>query len=65
VVADNGTAASNGGGAWADRGAGALNHDEYVDMMVAAGLTNVSIEYTHDTDPGRHGAIIRASHPPI
>jgi len=60
VVAENGVDPSSDGGEWADCGAGALQHDTYVEMLTTAGLINPSIEFTHDTGPGRHGAIIRA-----
>ena len=63
VVADNGAGGDAAGGEWADCGAGALEHDEYVRLLRDAGLVDVSIEYTHDTDPGRHGAIVRATAP--
>jgi len=63
VVAENGVAASNDGGAWADCGAGAFQHDDYLQMMIAAGLADASIEFTHETGQGRHGAIVRASRP--
>jgi arsenite methyltransferase len=60
VVADNGTIPSAFGAEWADCGAGALQHDNYLEMLTNAGLAEPTIEYTHDTGPGRHGAIIRA-----
>ena len=64
VVADNGvTRPSDDGTAWADCGAGALQHDDYLALLVNAGLANATIEYTHDTGPGLHGAIIRANKP--
>jgi arsenite methyltransferase len=63
VVADNGVGPSSDGEEWADCGAGALQYDAYLQMLVEAGLVDPSIEYTHDTGPGRHGAIIRAHKP--
>jgi arsenite methyltransferase len=60
VVADNGIDPSVVGAEWADCGAGALQHDNYLEMLTDAGLAEPTIEYTHDTGPGRHGAIIRA-----
>jgi SAM-dependent methyltransferase len=60
VVADNDATVSTDGQAWADCGAGALQHDDYLTMLAAAGLSEASIEFTHDTGPGLHGAIIRA-----
>lgn len=60
VVADDGVDPSEDGGEWADCGAGALQRGVYLDMLAAAGLTDANIEYTHDTGPGLHGAIIRA-----
>ncbi len=61
VVADNGITPPADGATWADCGAGALQHDGYLAMLASVGLTNATIEYTHDTGPGLHGAIIRAS----
>ncbi|NOX30229.1 MAG: methyltransferase domain-containing protein [Actinobacteria bacterium] len=61
VVADNGTTAPADGTAWADCGAGALQHDTYLAMFARAGFADTTIEYTHDTGPGLHGAIIRAT----
>ncbi len=61
VVADNGITAPDDGTAWADCGAGALQHDDYLAMLARAGLADATIEYTHDTGPGLHGAIIRAT----
>ena len=63
VVADNGVDASTDGTEWADCGAGALQHDVYLQLLTAAGLVDATIEYTHDTEPGRHAAIIRARRP--
>ena len=63
VVADNGVTPPDDGMAWAECGAGALQHDDYLAMLTNAGLIDVSIEYTHDTGPGLHGAIVRAVHP--
>lgn len=63
VVADNSVGTSADSEEWADCGAGALQHDDYLAMLASAGLTQVSIEYTHHTGPGRHGAIIRALRP--
>ncbi|NND73547.1 MAG: methyltransferase domain-containing protein [Ilumatobacter sp.] len=60
VVADNGVDPSDDGTDWADCGAGALQHDVYLAMLTSAGLAEPSVEYTHDTGPGLHGAIIRA-----
>ena len=63
VVAENGTAAAAAGEEWADCGAGALEHDEYLALLDAAGLVDASIEFTHPTGEGRHGAAIRARRP--
>ncbi len=59
VVADNGSDPVADGGNWAECGAGALQHDDYLEMLRTAGLSDPSIEYTHETGPGLHGAIIR------
>lgn len=63
VVADNGTAPPGDGNQWAECGAGALRHDDYLNLIANVGLTNATIESTHETGPGLHGAIIRASWP--
>ena len=60
VVADNGVDPSADGTDWAACGAGALQHDAYLEILTSAGLSSPTIEYTHDTGPGLHGAIIRA-----
>lgn len=61
VVAENGTTQADDGTAWAECGVGALQRDEYLNLLNQAGLVAVSIEYTHDVGPGLHGAIIRAT----
>jgi SAM-dependent methyltransferase len=63
VVADDDYVAPDDGAAWAECGAGALRRDDYVAMMLAAGFADVTIEFTHDTGPGLHGAIVRAVRP--
>lgn len=63
VVADDDIDASTDPTAWADCGAGALQHRAYLQVLTAAGLAQPSIQYTHDTGHGRHGAIIRARRP--
>ncbi len=63
VVADNGYVPPDGDGAWAECGAGALQHDEFLTLITSAGLVEPSIEYTHDTAPGLHAGIIRARNP--
>ena len=55
--------ASDGTGQWAECGAGALHYDDYLNLLAQVGLIDATIEYTHDTGPGLHGAIIRANHP--
>jgi SAM-dependent methyltransferase len=53
----------------ADRGtfvgciAGALSRQEYLDGLSAAGFVDASVTFTHETVPGMHGAIVRASKP--
>ena len=63
VVADNGITPPEDGTAWADCGAGALQHDDYLCLLANAGLADATIDYTHETGPGLHGAIIRANRP--
>ncbi|OSC40538.1 methyltransferase domain-containing protein [Mycobacterium decipiens] len=67
VVAEDGldrvTDASTDGNQWANCGAGALHHSAYLRVLAAAGLVEPSIQYTHNTGPGRHGAIVRARRP--
>lgn len=70
VVADDDRSPTHDGEAWAECGAGALRRQEYLAMLADAGFDVPSIEYTHDTDPGLHAAIIRATrpsttHPPV
>lgn len=61
VVADNDYVAPGDGSAWADCGAGALRLDDYLAMLASAGLADGTIEFTHDTGPGLHGAVVRAA----
>ncbi|MEM9033654.1 MAG: methyltransferase domain-containing protein [Actinomycetota bacterium] len=63
VVADNGTTPDLDGDAWAECGAGALQFDDYLALLGAAGLSDASIELTHETGTGLHGAIVRATKP--
>ena len=63
VVADNGVLPPADGLGWAECGAGALEYDAYLELLAAAGLSEASIEYTHETEPGRHGATVRARKP--
>lgn len=63
VVADDDASPSREGDAWAACGAGALTRSAYLQMLEDAGLADVTIEYTHDTGPGLHGAIVRANRP--
>lgn len=63
VVAENGVESSDDNDQWADCGAGALQVDHYLELLAGAGLTSASIEFTHETGPGRHGAIVRAERP--
>lgn len=43
--------------------AGALSRAEYLEGLVAAGFEDASVEFTHETTPGMHAAVIRASKP--
>ena len=43
--------------------AGALSRSEYVEGLRAAGLEDVSVEFTHEVADGMHGAIVRARKP--
>jgi arsenite methyltransferase len=45
--------------------AGALSVGQYEAGLVAAGFTDVSIQYTHAVAEGVHGAIIKATKPPV
>jgi arsenite methyltransferase len=40
--------------------AGALSKSEYVEGLQAAGLEDVSLEFTHEVADGMHGAIVKA-----
>lgn len=50
-------------GSFADCVAGALTKSEYIDGLSTAGFVDVEIEFTHETAPEMHGAIIRANKP--
>ena len=63
VVADDDYSPPADGEAWADCGAGALGRSEYLRLLGDVGLTDVTIEYTHDTGPGLHAAAVRARRP--
>ena len=63
IVADNGYTPPQGDGAWAECGVGALQRYELLAMIASVGLVDASIEYTHETGPGLHGATIRARRP--
>ena len=43
--------------------AGALSRSEYVAGLEAAGLEDVSVEFTHAVADGMHGAIVKARKP--
>jgi len=43
--------------------AGALSREEYVAGLTAAGLEEVSVEFTHEVADGMHGAIVKAVKP--
>jgi SAM-dependent methyltransferase len=43
--------------------AGALSRTEYLDGLTAAGFVGPEVEFTHETAPGMHGAIVRATKP--
>lgn len=43
--------------------AGALSQSEYLDGLLAAGFTDVSVEFTHQAVDGMHSAAIRATKP--
>lgn len=63
VVADDDYTPPDDGAAWADCGAGALGRSTYLAMLADVGLTDATIEYTHETGPGLHGAAVRATKP--
>ena len=41
--------------------AGALSRTEYLDGLAAAGFTDATVTFTHETAPGMHAAIVRAT----
>ncbi len=43
--------------------AGALSRAEYLEGLAEAGFAGAEVEFTHETVPGMHGAIIRATKP--
>ncbi len=63
VVADDGVTPRQDRTGWVECAAGALQHGAYLEVLATAGLVEVSIEHTHDTGPGLHGATIRARRP--
>ncbi|HEX2894303.1 MAG TPA: arsenite methyltransferase [Marmoricola sp.] len=50
-------------GSYAGCIAGALSRSEYLDGLAAAGFVDAEVEFTHETVPGMHGAIVRAVKP--
>jgi SAM-dependent methyltransferase len=45
--------------------AGALSRAEYVEGLTAAGFVDAEVTFTHETVPGMHGAIVRATKPAV
>ena len=43
--------------------AGALSQREYRDGLLAAGFSDIEVEFTHEVADGLHGAIVRATKP--
>jgi SAM-dependent methyltransferase len=43
--------------------AGALSRTEYLDGLAAAGFTDATVTFTHETAPGMHAAVVRATRP--
>ena len=43
--------------------AGAMSRTEYLDGLAAAGFTDATVTFTHETAPGMHAAIVRATKP--
>ncbi len=63
VVADDGFTPPTGGDEWAECGAGGLRRGQYLDLLRDVGLVDASIELTHETSPGLHAAVVRATKP--
>ena len=63
VVADDGYTTPADGEAWAECGAGALERSAYLALLADVGLVDATIEFTHETGPGLHGAAVRARRP--
>lgn len=63
VVADDDYTPPNGGEAWAACGAGALGRNAYLQLLADVGLTDATVEFTHETGPGLHAAAVRARRP--
>lgn len=63
VVADDDVDPATAATDWAECGSGALRRSEYLGLLRGAGLIDAAVEYTHDTGPGLHGAIVRARMP--
>ncbi len=60
VVADDGYEPPADGRAWAECGAGALTRSAYLGVLEALDFEGATIELTHETGPGLHGAAVRA-----
>ncbi len=63
VVAENGVTLDVSREEWVECGAGALQHDEYIEMLEAAGFDDVAIEITHQVGDGLHAGMIRGVKP--
>ena len=50
-------------GSWVGCIAGALSHSEYRELLASAGLSDISIEATHQAAEGMDSAIVRAVRP--
>ncbi len=63
VVADDDYRPPADGTEWADCGAGGLRYGQYLEVLTESGLVEASVERTHETSPGLHAAVVRATKP--
>ena len=50
-------------GSWVGCVAGALSRSEYLSGLATAGFVDAEVTFSHETAPGMHSAIIRATKP--
>lgn len=63
VVAEDGATIDLDDSSWSECGAGALHRSDYLRLLDDVGLVDGTVEFTHQTGPGLHGAAVRARRP--